>query len=293
MNAWTRWLIVLWVGLLVTGCAARQMAAPEAPDVSLAPAPTALAESGALAAEPSARQETHADAPSLADAQPAAKPSPAAPAAAQSKTGSSKDEPVTAGGGRPLLIYEADVSLRVEHGTAAETIERIIDIAESNGGYLVSRNDQNVQVRVPSETLRPTMASVEERGEVLRRSVSAQDVSEQYHDLEVRLRSLEAVRDRLQQFLSRATNVTEAMTIAKQLDAVGQQIDQVKGRMKFLRTRAAFSLLSVAITEKPEAVVVEPAPPPAPPAPQAARLPVPWLHDVGLETLTRLPKADD
>jgi Domain of unknown function (DUF4349) len=294
--------MVVWVGLLVVGCGARQSLAPEMPGApeapAMAPAPAAQEQgpSPSVSMESAPSDELMASAPAGSGAvREDGKPDAPQAAPAQGKTGSEKNAPVGNEGTRPLLIYEAHVNMRVERGEIPKTIEQVIDLAEANGGYLISRNDQSVQIRVPSLALRQTLSKVESQGEVLRRSVTAQDVSEQYHDLGVRLRSLEAVRDRLQQFLGRATNVTEAMNIAKQLDAVGQQIDQVKGRMQFLRTRAAFSLLSVALEEKPEIVVVEPPPPPpppTPPAPKAARLPVPWLNGVGLDTLTRLPEQN-
>ena len=297
MNAWTRMLMIVWVGLLVVGCGAQQSFAPEAPmapEAPGAPDPSGASPSMSMESAPSDDLLASAPAASAAGREDGKADAPQA-APAQGKTGSEKNAPVGDEGARPLLIYEAHVNMRVERGAIPKTIEEVIDIAEANGGYLISRTDQSVEIRVPSLALRETLSKVESQGEVLRRSVTAQDVSEQYHDLGVRLRSLEAVRDRLEQFLGRAANVSEAMEIAKQLDAVGQQIDQVKGRMQFLRTRAAFSLLSVALEEKPELVVVEPPPPPpppVPPAPKAARLPVPWLNQVGLDTLTRLPEQD-
>lgn len=281
MQAWTRWLLVL-LGLLIAGCAKQEMIAPEAPAAPEEVAPQQLSASGSA-------REAPAPEPSAASTIKSSEPETAA---AKAKAGDGKDEPLDRPNAKPLLIYEAQLHMRVEHDGMPSAIESIIDIAESRGGYLVARSDDGVTVRIPSESLRDALADVAKHGEVLRRSVSAQDVSEQYHDLEVRLRSLEAVRDRLEQFLARAANVTEAMAIAKQLDTVGQEIDQVKGRMKFLSTRAAYSLITVRLEEKPEVVVAQPTPPSAPPAPRPVRLPVPWLHDVGLDSLTRLPAED-
>lgn len=189
-----------------------------------------------------------------------------------------------------MLIYEAQVGVLVDESKLAETIEKIIDVAESAGGYLVGRTDQTVSVRVPSGRLRTALADIEPLGTVTRRSVTAQDVSDQFHDLEVRLKSLEAVRERLSQFLSRASNMSEAMTIAAQLDQVAQQIDQVKGQMQLLRTRAAYSLIQVQLQPRPRTLVADPAPQPPPktPDPRPATLPVEWLHRVGLDSLTRL-----
>jgi len=218
-----------------------------------------------------------------------AKPSASPASPGQAKSGDGKDAPQVDPGNRPMLVYEAQLGVLVDESKLAATIERVIDIAESAGGYLVGRTDQTVSVRVPSARLRTALADIERLGTVTRRSVTAQDVADQYHDLDVRLKSLEAVRDRLSQFLSRASNMSEAMTIAAQLDQVAQQIDQVKGQMQLLRTRAAFSLVQVQLQPTPRTIVSGPAQqPPKPPAPRPAPLPVEWLHRLGLDSLTHL-----
>ena len=292
---------------LLGGCAAsakEAMMAPSPPmggDAPLAQvqpeAPSAEAamsadDMGASAPSESAAMTPTPVAPAAMAPAPSSKAGSGQAAPRQGKEGVDKDAPVENAGARPLLIYEADLGLRVDKEQIPATIEGIIDIAESKGGYLISRTDSSVQVRVPSSALRSALGGLSGLGDVSRRSVRAQDVSEQYHDLEVRLHSLEAVRDRLQQFLARAANVNEAMGIAQKLDQVVQQIDQVKGRMQFLRTRAAFSLISVQVEAKPEAVVVQTPPPPPPPSPRTTPMPVRWLHGVGLETLTNMSEDE-
>lgn len=278
------------------GCAAkREMSpvnAPEAPAAEPAPEQVAAGAQDTLAAAP-VMGEAAAAAPPAPAAQPATKAA-SAPASAPQRAKTSADRTPLPGepNVRPMLVYEAQVGVLVDESRVADTIEKIIDAAESKGGYLVSRSDQAVSVRVPSSQLRAALADIEPLGRVTRRSVTAQDVSDQYHDLEVRLKSLEAVRERLVQFLSRASNMSEAMTIAAQLDQVAQQIDQVKGDMQLLRTRAAYSLIQVSVQPKPPVVVAQPQPPPQPPTARPARLPVDWLHRVGLDSLTRLDSND-
>lgn len=278
-----------WLALSLVGCAAQKHMGPEmapsAPPSQPAMDTASPAPLEAMAAAPGAPAAEAVRAAPSASPKPSTSPS----TTPQAKSGGAKDDaaPVESGA-RPMLIYEAQVGLMVEESRLPDTIEKIIDAAETKGGYLVSRGDQAVSVRVPSQQLRAVMAELAPLGQVVRRSVTAQDVSDQFHDLEVRLRSLEAVRDRLQQFLSRASNMSEAMTIAAQLDQVAQQIDQVKGQMQLLRTRSAYSLLQVTLQAKPRAVVVTPQEEPKPPEARPSRLPVEWLGKVGLDSLTTL-----
>ena len=67
-----------------------------------------------------------------------------------------------------------------------KTIDRIIDVAESVGGHIASRKDQGVQIKVPSASFRDATTKIEALGGVVNRSVTAADVSEEFHDLEVR-----------------------------------------------------------------------------------------------------------
>ena len=71
-----------------------------------------------------------------------------------------------------------------------KTIDKVIDVAESLGGHIAGRKDQSVQIKVPSASFREAMTKIEDIGGVVGRSVTADDVSEEFHDLEVRLGNL-------------------------------------------------------------------------------------------------------
>jgi hypothetical protein len=126
---------------------------------------------------------------------------------------------------------------------------------------------------------------MEKLGDVLHRSVTADDVSEQYSDLEVRLVNLKATRQRLQEFLARAQNMAEALQVEHELERVAGEIEQIEGKMRFLRSRAAFSLVTVSVAPRPKVKVVET---PPPPPPRDVDLPIEWLSRVGLGRLLNL-----
>jgi hypothetical protein len=104
----------------------------------------------------------------------------------------------------------------------------------------------------------------------------------------VRLANLKTVQKRLQEFLAKAANVNEALQVEHELERVGQEIDRIEGRMRFLRARATFSTITVDITAKPKQQVVVAQGPPPPPPPRTADLPIDWLSRIGLETLLTL-----
>ncbi|MBK9261666.1 MAG: DUF4349 domain-containing protein [Polyangiaceae bacterium] len=217
---------------------------------------------------------------------------PAGPASAQQKPGQKAEGPSSQAQEKPiapLLIYTGHVGMEApEPAVVPATIDKVIDLAESFGGYLAARTDTSVVVRVPSRHFRDAMTGLEKLGEVKRRSVNAEDVSEQYHDLEVRLANLKTVQKRLQEFLAKAVNVNEALQVERELERIGQEIDRIEGRMRFLRARATFSTITVDVTAKPKQQVVVVQGPPPPPPPRVADLPIDWLSRIGLETLLTL-----
>lgn len=241
-------------------------------------------------------------------ATPAASPSPGGPAAASGSSGAASAGPLTAivvrrgGEGdnegpdaitrdapRPLLIYTAALSMTVDEGEVVTTIDRIIEAAVQIGGYLASRDNHSVQVRIPSASFREGLSAFEQMGEVTNRSVTAQDVTEEYHDAEVRLQNLRATRDRLEQFLARAQNIDEVMRVHAELERISREMDTIEGRLRFLRARVAFSLVTVTLTARPVVVVqVEPAEPALPPPAQRPDLPFEWLGEMGIDRLMNL-----
>jgi hypothetical protein len=239
------------------------------------------------AAQYAASAEASASPPGAAPGQP--QPSGAQPDRSPSLAKSETDKsPRVDADAKPLLIYEAALGIQVQREAFTSSLERAIDVAESLGGYLLSRSDTGVQLRVPSRSFRAALKELDQLGTVSRRSVTAQDVSEQFHDLEVRLKNLESVRNRLEQFMARTTNVSEALTVGKELENVTRQIDEIKGRLQFLKTRAAYSLISVTLEPKAATVVAKSSAAPPPPPPRPRRLPVKWLTEVGLDDLLRL-----
>lgn len=183
--------------------------------------------------------------------------------------------PAREGKRAPIVVYTAEFGLQVVDVRAG--IDEAERMAREVGGLVSKRTDRMIVIRVPAARFYESVGRIERLGEVTRRDVSAQDVTEEYLDLEVRLRNARAVRDRLQVLLARATTVKESIEIERELSRINAEIDTAEGRLKYLRDRATFSTITLHLEQRSVA-----SPPPS------VRLPFSWLHSPDLARLLSL-----
>ncbi|UOQ84237.1 DUF4349 domain-containing protein [Gracilibacillus salinarum] len=157
------------------------------------------------------------------------------------------------------IIYNAN--LHVETKQFDETVTYLEDQTESLGGYVVSSsfNDYenessnrfgNITVRIPSEKFQDFLLLVEEgKVNVLNKSTSGEDVTEQYVDLSSRLKAKEVVEERLLSFMENAEKTEDLLKISDDLAAVQEEIEQIKGRMQYLDNQSDLATITIQIDE--------------------------------------------
>jgi hypothetical protein len=141
-------------------------------------------------------------------------------------------------------------------------------VATRFGGTVISsqtyRSDNAVYadliLSVPSEHFQEALDDLRGIGEkVTTDTVSGQDVTEEYVDLQSRERNLLAAEQSLLDLYNRADDVQDALTIQRELTTVRGQIEQVQGRMQYLKQSSDMSQISLNI----QPVSSPPKPPPA------------------------------
>jgi len=135
---------------------------------------------------------------------------------------------------------------------AGRRVERMIREA---GGYLErsgGNKDGNMRIeaRVPAAQLDSIMDGVAALGAERRRNVTGTDVTDQYTDLEARLRSNIALRDRLKQLLDRATTLNEVLTLEREIARLQTDIDALQGRIDRLKSQVVLASLAVTLERK-------------------------------------------
>jgi len=106
-----------------------------------------------------------------------------------------------------------------------------------------------LRIRVPADSLDTALDRIHELAvEVNNESTSGQDVTEEYVDLQSRLRHLEATEERLLTFMAEAEDTEAALEVYDRLRNIQAEIEQVRGRIQYLEDSAAMATISINIT---------------------------------------------
>ena len=152
-----------------------------------------------------------------------------------------------------MTIRTADQRVVVDSPIAAgRRVERVI---QETGGYLEESSgskDGNVRIvgRVPAAQLDSIVEVVSRLGVEKRRIMTGKDVTDAYSDLEARLRSNIALRDRIQQLLARATTIDEILNLERQIARLQADIDGLQSHLDRLKSQATLASLSVSLDRK-------------------------------------------
>jgi hypothetical protein len=175
---------------------------------------------------------------------------------------------------RPILIYKARLGLAVFK--VQEQLDTIEKMAKDQGGYLVTRTQNEIRVRVPADQFQESVDAILKLGDINYREVTTDDVTAEYTDLEIRLKNALSVRERLQVLLEKAQKVEEALQVERELQRLTDEIETMKGRLKLLKELAAYSTIDVSFSERSSQLK------------SRVDLPFPWLDTLGLEHLLNL-----
>lgn len=101
---------------------------------------------------------------------------------------------------------------------------------------------RNIAIRVPSASFDAFIAEISQGvNHFDRKEISAQDVTEEYIDVEARLNAKRVLEKRYFELLGKATKVSEMLEIESSLSAVREEIEAKEGRLRFLQSQVAMS----------------------------------------------------
>lgn len=168
-----------------------------------------------------------------------------------------RPEPHALSAGRKLVytasmtVETADTQAAVEAAIAAEAA------AAAAGGYAAEKRADGdgvwLTLRVPVAALEPLMDAFAGRGRTLSRSLSAQDVTDQFFDLEGRLRNLRLLEERYRAYLAKADRLEEILAVERSLSDTMREIEWLEGSFRDLSKRIELATLSLYF--KPESTI--------------------------------------
>jgi len=163
--------------------------------------------------------------------------------------------------------------LQVEADDTRAALDRIIALSEAAGGFVADatvhpvegEQDQpsaNITLRIPASELTEVMTAIKGSVEkVISESQGAQDVTDQFIDLEARLTNLEALEVELRALLAEVRQQPEAdpdklLRVYNEISLVRGQIEEIQGQLNYLNDVVDLATLTIGLTPTPAAVPI-------------------------------------
>jgi len=169
------------------------------------------------------------------------------------------------------VIYDA--TMQLEDAETRATFERLTALVQGSGGFVSAATVQEVEeeddqpfismtVRVPADRLTATLTAIrQEADRVVSESLSSQDVTEEFVDIEAQLRNLRALETELLALLAELRDNVDAdpsklLQVFDQIRQTRGEIERLEGRKQLLENLVAMATLEIGISPSPSSAPI-------------------------------------
>ena len=165
-----------------------------------------------------------------------------------------------------LIIRTGQASIEVD--SLRPSMAELRRIVQRLGGFVADASVQSgrnqvrsatLELKVPASRFDELTEGLEPLGRLQFVNVAAEDVSEEFVDLTARVANGRRLEDRLVELLrTRTGKLQDVLSVERELARVREEIERMEGRLRFLKTSAQLSTLSVNLFEPPPLVASHP-----------------------------------
>lgn len=154
------------------------------------------------------------------------------------------------------IIRNADLELETNQPEEAQN--KITAIAESKGGFVIestqsgsdakatTRDTVTMTVRVPAAKFNESLDEIRKTSNrVVVETVKGQDVTEEFIDIEARLKTQKALEAQFLEIMKRSNSVADALNVQREIADVRTEIEKIEGRKHFLENQASLSTIKI------------------------------------------------
>lgn len=140
------------------------------------------------------------------------------------------------------------------------TQKMIVAIAESSDGFVLStdqsmsditqnvRDSVSITIRIPADRFGPSIDAIRQSADrFLVESIKGDDVTEEFVDIQARLRAKKALEEQFMQIMKQSETVEDALLVQSRLADVRTEIEKIEGRLRFLQNQTSYSTIKVFI----------------------------------------------
>jgi uncharacterized protein DUF4349 len=158
------------------------------------------------------------------------------------------------------IIRDGRIGIVIADGSFSKGVSRVTRIARANGGFVLSSSSRDersgaLTLRVPAKRFDDAMLALrgmagDLEGEVEFQEVTGQDVTAEFIDLGARLDILKERRDLLTDLQADASTSSEILRLAGLIEDTQLQIENLQGRLNFLKDQVAEATIKVEVRER-------------------------------------------
>ena len=156
-----------------------------------------------------------------------------------------------------MLIRTGSASIEVERLDPA--IIKVRQLATQLGGYVANSSisggreqvrSATLELKIPAARYDQAIGGLGSIGRVESVNTNVEDVGEEFVDVTARVTNAKRIEERLVSLLATRTGrLQDVLAVERELARVREEIERYEGRLRYLRTRAAVSTLSVTVHE--------------------------------------------
>ncbi len=121
-------------------------------------------------------------------------------------------------------------------------------ISNDASGKDYQENYRNLTIRIPNQHFDSFISDISQGVKHFdTKEISQQDVTEEYVDVESRMRAKKKLEERYLQLLEKANKVSEMLEIEKELAEIREEIEAKEGQLRYLQNRVALSTIHIEI----------------------------------------------
>ena len=159
-----------------------------------------------------------------------------------------------------LIVRTVDMMIVVDD--VSNALDATNALAQELGGWVVTSSHQEdhrgfISVRVPVDRVDEAISRLRGMAVEVKSEISdSRDVTDEYVDIQARIRNLKAAEGQLIKLMEQAGKVTELLEVQRELTRVRGDLESLQGRTKFLEETSAFSLINVNLELVPAVIEV-------------------------------------
>jgi hypothetical protein len=173
-------------------------------------------------------------------------------------------------------VVEQQISFSVRTANVDSILQKIIQTAESKGGYFTNYNNFSLSLRLPVSELQEFQKSLEGFAEITDKSFSSQDRKGDLERLNLQIQSRKKLLDAYHDLVKNAP-LKELQSVEREMVNLNAQIEHLQGQKLAIEKRAALASVSISVSVFVSPVARTP----------SAHSPFLWINSTDLNILRR------